>query len=44
MTMVVYVPYCGFIPGQSIPVTIEIDNNTNVDVDTVKIRLDRVIF
>lgn len=44
MTMVVFVPYSGFVPGQSIPVTIEVDNNTNVDIDSIKIRLDRVFF
>lgn len=42
--MVVFVPYSGFVPGQSIPVTIEVDNNTNVDIDSIKIRLDRVLF
>lgn len=44
MTMIVYVPYTGFVPGQSIPVTVELDNNSNVDVDSIKIKLERVII
>jgi len=42
--MIVYVPFTGFVPGQSIPVTIELDNNSNVDVDSIKIKLERVII
>ena len=42
--MIVYIPCTGFIPGQSIPVTVELDNNSNVDVDSIKIILERVIF
>jgi hypothetical protein len=44
MTMIVYVPYTGFVPGESIPVTVELDNNSNVDVDSIKIKLERVII
>ncbi|CAH1723965.1 arrestin domain-containing protein 3-like [Aphis gossypii] len=43
MTMIVYVPYTGFVPEQSIPVTVELDNNSNVDVDSIKIKLERVL-
>jgi len=42
--MIVYVPYTGFVPEQSIPVTVELDNNSNVDVDSIKIKLERVII
>lgn len=42
MTMIVYIPYTGFVPGQFIPVTIELDNHSNVDVDSIKIKLERV--
>jgi len=42
--MIVYLPYTGFVPGQSIPVTVELDNNSNVDVDSIKIKLERVII
>jgi len=44
MTMILYVPYIGFVPGQSIPITIELDNNSNVEIDSIKIELERVIF
>jgi len=42
--MIVYVPHTGFVPGQSIPVTVELDNNSNVDVDSIIIILERVII
>lgn len=44
MTLVVCVPYTGFVPGQIIPLTIELDNNSNVAIDAVKIKLERVRF
>lgn len=44
MTLVTCVPYTGFVPGQIIPLTIELDNNSNVTINTVKIKLERVIF
>lgn len=44
MTLVVCLPYSGFVPGQIIPVTIELDNNSNVAIDAVKAKLERVIF
>ncbi|CAI6347107.1 unnamed protein product [Macrosiphum euphorbiae] len=43
MTLIVHIPGSGFLPGQSIPVTVELDNNSNVDVDTIKIKLDRTL-
>lgn len=43
LTLIVCIPYSGFVPGQCIPVTVELDNNSNVDVDTIKIKLDRVV-
>lgn len=42
--MVVSVPYTGYVPGQIIPFTIELDNNSNVEVEDVKIKLERVIY
>lgn len=42
MTLVACVPYTGFVPGQIIPLTIELDNNSNVAIDAVKIKLERV--
>lgn len=44
MTLVVCVPYSGFVPGQIIPLTIELDNNSNVSIDVVKVKLERVRF
>lgn len=44
MALVVYVPYSGFVPGQIIPLTIELDNNSNVAIEAVKVKLERVIF
>ncbi|CAH1723996.1 unnamed protein product [Aphis gossypii] len=43
LALIVCIPYSGFVPGQCIPVTVELDNNSNVDVDTIKIKLDRVV-
>lgn len=40
-TLVVCIPYSGFVPGQIIPLTIELDNNSNVTIDSVKIKLKR---
>lgn len=42
--MVVCVPHTGFVPGQLIPVTVELDNNSEVDVDSIQIKLNRVLF
>ncbi|XP_022183327.1 arrestin domain-containing protein 17-like isoform X2 [Myzus persicae] len=35
------IPYSGFVPGQTIPVTVKLNNNSNVNVDYVIIRLER---
>ncbi|CAI6363912.1 unnamed protein product [Macrosiphum euphorbiae] len=43
MTLIAYIPYSGFIPGQSIPVTVELDNNSNVYVKSIEIKLDRTL-
>jgi hypothetical protein len=40
--MVVSLPVTGYVPGQDIPVTIEIDNASNVLVTNVKCRLKKV--
>jgi len=40
-TLVVCIPYSGFVPGQIIPLTIELDNNSNVAIEAVKIKLKR---
>lgn len=43
MTLPPYIPYSGFVPGQTIQITIELDNSSNVDVDYITIRVERVI-
>ncbi|XP_003245917.1 arrestin domain-containing protein 3-like [Acyrthosiphon pisum] len=43
MTLIAYIPYSGFIPGQSIPVTVELDNNSNVYVNSIEIKLERTL-
>ncbi|XP_050542936.1 arrestin domain-containing protein 3-like isoform X2 [Daktulosphaira vitifoliae] len=43
MTLVVCLPYAGFVPGQNIPLTIELDNNSNVVVEGVKVKLEKNI-
>lgn len=42
MTLVLCIPYTGYVPGQIIPLTIELDNNSNVAIEEVKIKLERV--
>ncbi|XP_022183392.1 arrestin domain-containing protein 2-like isoform X2 [Myzus persicae] len=41
MKLQAYIPYSGFVPGQTIPVTVKLDNESNVKVDCVVIRLER---
>lgn len=40
--MIVSVPYTGFVPGQIIPLTLELDNNSQVAIDAVQVMLERV--
>lgn len=42
--MVLYVPKTGFVPGQNIPLTIELDNDSNWPIHGIQIKLERVIF
>jgi Arrestin (or S-antigen), C-terminal domain/Arrestin (or S-antigen), N-terminal domain len=39
----VFLPYSGFVPGQLLPVTINYDNKSNVDVFRTKLTLKRTI-
>ncbi|XP_046678784.1 arrestin domain-containing protein 3-like [Homalodisca vitripennis] len=43
LTMVLNLPYAGFVPGQNIPMILEVDNASNVDVDNVVVKLLQVI-
>lgn len=38
------VPYTGFVPGQIIPLTIELINDSSVAISTVQVKLEKVIF
>lgn len=42
--MSVCVPYTGFVPGQIIPLTIELVNDSNVTINTVHVKLEKVVF
>uniref|UniRef100_A0A1B6G4E9 Arrestin C-terminal-like domain-containing protein n=1 Tax=Cuerna arida TaxID=1464854 RepID=A0A1B6G4E9_9HEMI len=42
LTMVLNLPYAGYVPGQNIPVILEVDNASDVDVDIV-IKLQKII-
>lgn len=44
MNIVASLPYSGFVPGQNIPLNIELDNNSNVAVKRVKIKLEKVMI
>uniref|UniRef100_A0A1B6CJ57 Arrestin C-terminal-like domain-containing protein n=1 Tax=Clastoptera arizonana TaxID=38151 RepID=A0A1B6CJ57_9HEMI len=41
LTLVVMLPFSGFVPGQSIPLTIEVDNVSNVEVERIKCILSK---
>lgn len=42
--MAVSVPYTGLVPGQIIPLTLELDNNSQVAIHAVQIMLERVML
>ncbi|XP_063708994.1 arrestin domain-containing protein 3-like [Culicoides brevitarsis] len=45
LDIITILPKRGFVPGQNIPVTIEIDNNSNVRIDYVYLQLqERLTF
>jgi len=44
MKLVASIPYCGFVPGQTIPITVTLDNNTDVNINHIIIRLERVMI
>ncbi|XP_046686597.1 uncharacterized protein LOC124372263 [Homalodisca vitripennis] len=43
LTMVLNLPQAGYVPGQNIPVILEVDNASDVDVNNVVIKLQKVI-
>lgn len=42
--MVVSVPHTGFVPGQIIPLTLELDNASKVGIRKVQIMLEKVML
>ncbi|XP_075210392.1 arrestin domain-containing protein 3-like [Lycorma delicatula] len=43
LQLVIAMPYAGFVPGQSIPLTIEVDNASNVEVSNVIVELNKIL-
>jgi len=43
LTVVVALPFTGFVPGQPIPFTVEIDNASNVEIDKVAFAVKKMI-
>lgn len=43
LTMVLSLPVSGYVPGQDIPITLEIDNASNISVLDVKCKLKKLI-
>lgn len=43
LTLVVAMPHSGYVPGQNIPLTIEVDNCSNVQVTGVQCKLMKVL-
>lgn len=44
MTLIVRVPYSSFVPGQVIPFIITIENKSNVVIESVTVKLQKVIL
>lgn len=45
MQLITFLPKKGFVPGETIPVTIELDNNSNVRINFIKVELiERLTF
>ncbi|XP_046678779.1 arrestin domain-containing protein 3-like [Homalodisca vitripennis] len=43
LTMVLNLPYAGYVPGQNIPVILEVDNASDVDVENIVIKLQKIL-
>ncbi|XP_049277455.1 arrestin domain-containing protein 3-like [Anopheles funestus] len=43
LSVIVHVPVTGFVSGQSVPVTVECDNASNVGVDKITINLRKLL-
>lgn len=43
MTVIVHLPVTGYVSGQTIPITVECDNASNVKVNVIKFNLRKVL-
>ncbi|XP_014254041.1 arrestin domain-containing protein 3-like [Cimex lectularius] len=43
LTLVVCLPHKGYVPGQTVPVTVEVDNASNVQVDKMECKIFKTI-
>ena len=44
LTLVSMIPARGFVSGQQVPITIEVDNASNVNIKTVTVELQKVSY
>lgn len=42
LSVTVYIPSTGYVPGQNVPVAVDIDNASNVDIQRVRISLRQI--
>jgi hypothetical protein len=42
LTMTLSLPISGYVPGQDIPITVDVENNSNVPIREVKCTLRKV--
>lgn len=43
LSAIILIPASGYVPGQNIPITAEIDNASNVNVDRLKVILRKTV-
>ncbi|KFB40718.1 AGAP001894-PA-like protein [Anopheles sinensis] len=44
LSLIVHIPVTGFVPGQTVPVTIECDNASNVKVKKITVSLRKLVW
>lgn len=44
ITLEVFVPSTGFVLGQNLPIVIQLNNNSKVAVDGIRVLLEKVIL
>lgn len=43
LAVTILIPFSGYVPGQNIPITAEVDNASNINVDRLKIVLRKIV-